>query len=630
MIFINFIMMIFTFSSVQTVNPLEDFSTKFDFVHNAEEYVRLNLVDRLLYLNSMDITLSERRWLFSWKNKRDMILTRVLLSYDQNLKSYKWFLNWRHRLQYFQELQTKYLQTIVDKYYVYDESNKKSIWPKIKFNPDDLKTTMIIENFEHSRDSIERDLFDPIVSKDDIIDQVLRFHRPFSDVERAEEASKKLKQPLLETHSSSYLVDDETLEKFSNVKKYYVVSQEKIKKLMTARYVLLKKSLKGKRMSELDYQKRLFNVERIIAQFDAWEMLGINYVTISSLVQNAKKNYYLKLISDDKLYRKYLNFDELFFNGHIFWGFKNRFDDPAKHGLDFDVNAKLIMGKNFYPLLEISNVINEFEIRSNGFTQYELKDLPKIDSCLERFKTFTFWFSKRELNKKQWFQVNLKSTEDLFVIKPYPLNWDLDYKFIQVFQKLEEAKNPSARKVDTNYEFSQNFPYHVYRDSFAVKNLKAETIKWSIIWTNRIEHYVNSLQRASLSPLLSSSSNLVLQKQTLLSQHQLLKIFDVTDSDSNKNNNKRQYKDSVVDKLKTVAKDSLNPDSNFLMHENHQYSKKDVIRSTSFLSGTGVVQNQLNFGSGGDSDDTTLLLSSRKRSSSHDNDGINLKLHKHF
>lgn len=591
MLVLKFIITIIAFSFVQMSNAVEDFIPTSEFIDAAEEYVRLNLVEELNDAQKMFESPSGLKWLHSWQIKRNSILIKAFVFPNPTTGFHEWFHNWRERLQRFQELQNEYLQTIVNEYFLFDKSNKKSIWPRVTFDPEQFHTFLHSDESKRLKYLPKSVDVNPIALEEDIL-HVLRFHQPISETEQTE---KPTDQSLNRKTPKEPWVDKDALNKNTNVKKYHVINKEKIKKLVIARYILLRESLRGKRMSDLDYQKKLFQIERISAQLDLLKFRKINHkLTVVRRHYMSRIEYYLKLISDDFLYRKYLNFDDTFFQGNIFYGFNNRYDDPVKHGLDFDVTAKRIIGQPFSALHEISNQINEFGVLSKGFIKYNLEDLPMIDLTLERFKMMTFWYPRHRIIPKQWFVVSTsESRGDFFVIKPFN-GKSLDEMFENVFKLLNEAKNQPVGKSKTfsMFESSENFHRELFFDSkiLNIKNIFHPGSS-SNVWTRRVVHYMDSLDKANLLPYLTSKS--ITKQKTFLKKQQpsYKKISNI----------KEQQKDMTTNKLATQAKDFFDTNSNPLMQQTVQESIQDYnIKSNIGLNGN---QNSPKSNIGGDVDD---------------------------
>lgn len=269
----------------------------------AEEYVRLHLVHELSKADDMMETSNGILWLRAWAKKRCLILDKVVHS-----QFYRFRNDWQIRLQYFQKYEDEYLKNIIFNYY--DKHRESSPWPKISF---DYSSSQTIWHPEQTKkpDENERHIANPYVTDDDV-DQVLRFHRPLNE-EETKIISKKARS------------NDKTDRQL-----YYFINPKKIDKLKSIYYELLKKSFNGKRASYLDYQAALFHAERITAQLN---LLTLN--KFSKHLHTPDDHLYKKMLPQEKVlkydafYKKYLNFDNIFFEGNMFFGRKNRYDEPA-------------------------------------------------------------------------------------------------------------------------------------------------------------------------------------------------------------------------------------------------------------------------------------------------------------
>lgn len=588
--------------------PLWDLGPELDkkLEEAAEQYVLLHLTEELSTTRELTKTVMGRNWLRDWDEKRTSILKFVLFSYP-DLK-FKWNNNWFEWLQNFYKLQLKYFEEIA-KYY--DKRRGSSPWPKITF--DVVNKKAVLHPIQHHQliTTNERHLVDPIAS-DGYIDYVLRFHRPFTD----EEA--KLSQEL-----SSYFKHIFRKDKNRARKKYYIINREKIKKLQRARYKLIQDSLRGKRFSEVDYQAALFHGERIVTELDIWNKHGIvRTKDKTDDYLNMKIPNYLRLLNVDNVYQRYLNFEDEHFQGNKFSGYVNRYDDPAKHNLYFEETAESLISYNrFAPMRELANDIRTFDVLSDGFTKVLDKDLPRINSYLERFKILTFWYTDDRIRPNKWFLAPTTSNNDknqLYVIKPK--NYMPSDSPAEMFEKVKNViKKAMNRPI---YDSYANFLIetdkslmHKLRNEWTLLS-KASSHKTcdrcQSVMINRAVHssnllthmismsidsVISSLQGQTLNPIYSRQNNRDnVDSRNLFS----ISYFDLPNAESGTNQfgiNKAHKDNSVtddgsddnVDKLFDTVQDLFDPNHNII--QDHQ----DILP---YVSGDGNSHvDRSNFGS---------------------------------
>lgn len=502
---VTFVIIISIVAKAQVLEELEYQELISLLKEAAEEYVRLHLVEELSKADELVNTFKGRQWLRAWINRRNFIFSKIVFE-----NKHKWLANWEERLRIFQELQNNYFQsTIVVNY---DKRRSTSPWPKITF---DVFKPMTIVHPEQRRQPRpdERDFSDPFATDEDI-DNVFRLHRPFTNDEiktnAAERRAKKNPEPFL--------------------KEYHFLNMEQIQKLQTIYYELIRQSLKGKRMSDLDYRAALLHADRIVDNFFLLLKHNIHYKS------DTKDNFlYKRLSSDmkilerDDVYRKYLNYDVSFYTGNVLYGPINRHDDPKKFNLNFEENAIVLLGKRYQFIHHLARDINQFEIKSRGFTKIDPNDLMFVNSFLQRFKIYTFDFTESNFKMNQWsFDKKLNTNYDLSLIKPKNYRFrDWNEMFEKVSKIFIDAVN--SRKYDTFDDFilfkSELFKNELQRDVYELSGKKILSFVFvhhrvnNVISYLNCQNYVNLLTKITNYPINNDQFKLKLQ-----SPQQLFKV----------------------------------------------------------------------------------------------------------
>lgn len=584
-----------TFS--ENIKPKVNLNFTTEFFSLSEEFVLLHLVKKLSTADELFKTVNGRLWLQQWENKRNSILKKVMLLYDDEKKSFKLYSNWSQRLHYFQQTQKIYFKIIAKDF---DVRREPYPWPEITFDSDVFQVFLDKNQLETIPVAKRQDA-DPIATSNDI-EYVLRMHKPFSEDEKIVteiEDSLRVAEELAEKPYYSYKYPEDVnvhrgykeIRKYrALIKKYYIIDQEIIRNLQRVQYKLLFESFKGKHLSELYYQSALFHAERIITQLDLWKKIGGS--DNESNDDNFNKIFppHFQVLSDDKAYRKFLNFDDIFFKGNLLFGYKNRYDDPALHGYGFEYTAEVIVGKRFKPMLDLYNEIKNYTFLSNNFTNYNLMDVPSITLYLERFKQLTFWFSQRHFDEHQWISVKI-SNHKLYMVRPKNFkSCNIDEMFQEVKNNIERAKNQTI--IDTTnltFDSSKGFNGQSFYHSMSLKSSHSYVTMWPTILAIKMINLLNS-QEAEPS---TSLTDYLLQTNDKHSKN--------TDSNTNKkNSNDDKLKNSVTE-IKTDslshAVELFNHDNNYLMtHNDNSYYQED------FTNSKIVTDNfqHVPFGSGGD------------------------------
>lgn len=541
-IFLVFYIVIVT-STVSQPYSKPEFETE-DFKENAEEYVRMHLVEELSRLHEIIETPDGKNWLKAWSDRRHAIVKTVTLN---NMNQF--FKNWPERLKRFQELQNEYFEKVVVWYY--DKRKSSWPWPKLTFDP--LQSKIVVhDNQKHSvTTKLDRPLIDPITN-DLYIDYVLRFHRPFTAEELA---------------SHALLSDDVKIDSHYE-RKYNFVNKELISKLQRARYELLRKSLRGKHISYLDYRAALFQADRVTAYFDVLVKYNINEKT-SSLPNPFWSNkglQTLKILNDDYVYRKYLNFEDEFFTGNGFAGLKNRYDDPKNFGLDFEENSNVILGERFNLLRNLAHDMHDFGVSTSDFSIMKLEDLTTIELLLDRFKMLTFWYYERAYKDKQWINKKLNA-HDITVFAIVPKNFEYmdhnDQKFDAVRKIMTEAKNRPILSFTLKPLFDSNDRFRLKMEEYIRFFKKGRGRSLQIHWTNlrvsQLINLVNSLNYGNLLAQLVPMSNQKLRTHTNLHNQQPHNLLSKPESKDiiHKNDEKTISLMDQVDEKKISEKSNI-------------------------------------------------------------------------
>lgn len=475
-----------------------------EFKRNAQEYVRLFLIEELTFANQLVETPKHRNKLRLWEKKVASILKNVLVSIENDGRKIIWYTNWRERLQYFEKLGYDYFRGIVNDY-----GESPISWPKFTFDP---VKSIVIEHPSRRRSdddadrSRDKDYSEPIAT-DEEIDRILRLHVPYTDHER---------QSLLKNEAT--LSSDEFYKEAMNIffhkrheiehyrtllDKHQIINLEMIYALQRMSFTLLRESLKGKHRSDLLYQEKLLRGKRVMAQVDLWKRYDILENTdINNLYYDHYFPDHLRVLKNDNSYRKYLNFHDEFFKGNFIYGYKDRLDNPNVHGLGFDINAKTIIGKRHRMLHDLYNDMFEFKILTDNFKHYSSRDLPLIDSYMERFKTWTFWFPQCKFDARQWISTKIiKSDNEQHVVIPK------NVKFIEKPSKIfvyvtrllkRETKIPENNfLIDSMHKISKAFKVQTMTDAiFFYKIVPVWGVNFETVIVRRAESFFENLKRA--------------------------------------------------------------------------------------------------------------------------------------
>lgn len=259
-----------------------------DLIKLSKEYVHLTLVNDLSTAREKALTYEGRLWLLAWKSSRDKIVKHLTYYKDIWKNKNKLRPDWQVNLKKFEETKENYYRSLIS---ITDRMSLESIpWPEITFNPDTSKT------FVHPRKTFPVEnshLYDPIVTEEQI-DEILRFHRPYTSEEKNQaQTAKDGIPPEIDEYSHTVR---EIIYYRPYVQKYYVSDNNRIEKLINIRYQLLRKSFTGKCLTDLHYEKALIRAKRINTEINLWYRLGIQDVSDDVKFFDRYQNYYLMIV----------------------------------------------------------------------------------------------------------------------------------------------------------------------------------------------------------------------------------------------------------------------------------------------------------------------------------------------
>lgn len=474
-----------------------------EFVDLCKEYLRLTLVDDLWLANEKTFNLEGRRWLLKWTETRDDIEKKLFYLINEKTKKIKLHPDWKERMIKFEEIKGIYYRSLL-RYPIKYETRP---WPRITFDPVTGKTMV------YQLNDPEVYLWDDPIATQDQIDKILSLHRPFTDDEKKEAKLKledretTLKKEYAFTQDLNPLLytAEEMTELRRSLKKYPIFREDRIEKLLKARYELLKKSLNGKRLSDLHYERQVLQVNRVLTGLKIWDREFVDYDT-SDLTLHKNMPFHLRVINSDIAYRNYLNANEDFFSGNVLYGNKDRYDDPKIQDLvkdlGFEVTSQRILGSSYEPMLKLANDLYDFELQTENFKNLEIKDLPAIDSLYERFELWTFWNDRWRFADYQWFSIKISTTREtvlLHAVIPYtiksldPTNWMFEVD--KTLKKTNEDLTNRKLTLRTN-------DYHVNQ---LLKDLKRRSdyyyryeLNKEVKYSRKIVRYADSLRKANL------------------------------------------------------------------------------------------------------------------------------------
>lgn len=432
----------------------EPFTPNDEFMHYVKEFVNLHLSEDFARAEELIKTRQGQKKLRYWESKRNLIMKKIMVYKNSNTGKYSWYKNWFERVEIFQALQVEF-----------------------------FKNNLVVKD-------------DPLATNEQV-ESLLRYHRPFTSNEQME-FKKYETQRLVEKFSKEFtslkvdsMVDSNDIHETDlgvvwydpSLKKYHVIKPDIVQSLLQERYELLHKSFEGKHRSYLLYQEKLYRAERILANLERIKNNGDEKV---------------KLLHDDLAYRKYLNLHEDFAKGNVFYGYKNRYDDPARKDYGFEITAEKILGQRYQPMRNLFNNMLDFKTKIINFKSCELKDLPLIDSYIEHFRMLTYVFSEGLFDSHQWFSIKTKKfSEKIYMVKQKNVrsnNPNDMFKVVDDFFK--EAKMTSSSLVVDRSLNDKNrvFKRQIRQDALSMSWIsRAEKLRRTTFFLDRVMNYVNSL-----------------------------------------------------------------------------------------------------------------------------------------
>lgn len=521
--------LIYILSNIQysfTINPV--ITSYID--ESVREYVNLHLLEELLNADKLIETSEGQKWLFNWEERKNFCLRKVFLIESEKKNRFIWHNRWREYLSKFQELQTSYFQAILKNRI---ETGAPSYWPRVTL---ETKSSLIALHSDETLLNSETKnyrLIDRIATEKDI-EQLLRFHRPLSDVKRKEiedieEAYVKAElsdasQPL--SHDIDPIVHGANERKIlrPHIKQYDVINKNLIQKFIHLRYNLLRESFRGKPISYLLQHEKIFQAERVTAQLDVLRLIQKNRG--NDINHGINVPFDLRLLENDEAYRRFLNHEAPFQKGNIFYGHKNRIDDPAIHGYDFEMTAMNLLGKRYDTMYLLYEDMKSFKILSNNFKKYSLKDLPTIEYYLERFKSCTLWFNQKRFNGHQWVSsIDPEKKYRFFMLYSVPY---LQFQQDKILNKpkLMIKSTPNLNMFsDSLFTITKRKINQMISDVSMIKKfLNIQNNKDKIFFINKMINFINSYDKANLLPYLSTK----IPFQQLLESLNLQQRPDVT------------------------------------------------------------------------------------------------------
>lgn len=608
LLFIIIVVKIFSSSFAQPSKQNELKNENLILNQAAEQYVLLHLVHDLSNPIEMAKSSEGRRWLRNWNIQLNTIMFNIVTYHGK--RGLQWYSNWFERLKSFHVLQANYLKTIIDQYYVYDEKNKKSIWPRITYDLDfhvaRIDQAVTKEEFLKQSDDYKANA----KATEAEVDNVLRFHRPLTQDEMA--AIKRSEKERRKAEGIISYEDDSnifTFAKFLKSKKYYIIDKKKILNMQKISYELMRKNLIGKSTAELDYQMAIFRVQRITAEIDLWKKYSVYDLNDDKFDQRVPRHMHL-LSDDDNPYRKYMNFDDSYFTGNLLYGPNDRYDDPIHYGHDFEYNSEIVIGNRYKPMSSFADELRQFYLLSDRFTQCKLEDLLLMNIYLERFKTWTFWYEASAKIDNQWFIVD-KSKKDLYAMKPNN-HYHKDHNTMveDVINTMKKTKTNyikdfNARAVDS---VMKNFMTHQQKEINSLFQLNHINFRKSnLVGTKNLYFFYSlnfaNLFQSSITPRHSSNDLSPTVKRPKL-------IMEKNDESKTKKNNyvaieqNELNNDKALSLIEAQFEDFLNPNSNTLLKQ--IINDKNIDQISINADSNVIIQNKHSFSDGGDRTDIDL------------------------
>lgn len=435
------------------------------------------------------------------------------------------------------------------------------------------------------------------------VDYVLRYHRPFTVDEKnnlANEEKIKIKQQMSNSlDAESY---DEDIDhnhhnakerEFyrSRIEKYHLIDSNFIKTLLEMRYQLLKKKLKESIRPEvmIEMKKRFFE-DRLYAQVDYWKRND-------KIMSMDSSHDPFALLKNDHEYRKYMNFHEDYFKGNLIYGYKNRYDRPADHGLSFEVTAENVIGRRYNALRNLYDEMRNFVINGHR-TGYQIEDLPMIDYLLGSFKILTFEFPQSRFKAKQWSRVSKGDFGPFMIIPRHFESKNSDEIQRRIDDDIHAAKTKVTRDMTIDFKFNKKN----FQKSLFYQNDRSYVVGFGIASGINFMNEESKEMRFKLA-LEAIEKLLPTFKETYMEFNEQLSEFGKTieknndntaknfpNTAENKNNEKQAEK---MNEMINDIKDTFDPKSNNLVINK-------VIPDSNKIDYSNDVNYKRKYGSGGD------------------------------
>lgn len=502
-------------------------------------------------------------------------------------------LNWK------KEALQENLKCMFNLLYYMDEENVKRSYPDANERYERYQNLLNNQDDDIIRYSNDR------LATEAEIERVLHIYRPFTERER-----KHLEQEDDLKRKFDFIDNDfhnEAESKFyrSLVKKYYVIDPNLIYKLLEKRYQLLREILKGRKLSELNDFIKQTNDRRITAQFKLWKK------NQKSTIKNEMGNF--ALIINDLEYRKFQNLHDDYCPGNIIYGYKNRYDDPTVHAINFDVTASRLLGKRFVLMHELSNELRKFDFKQ----KIDRQNFHVINFLMEYFNLLTNGYPRGRFRADQWSpKLTPNQNEGPFML--IPRHYETK-SYEEIRKKIDDDLRIEKATVD--------------RDLLIKSRINVKKFQKSLLTDRRYLHRLgeistiqgmsHKLELHRLIKLIKGRTKLLeTLKETSLDFFEIQPKFgineenrhDFSDEKFSKNNDRPSAKDDkklLLDQTIIDLKNSFDLNKNSLILEN---VGKNVV-AANHAESSGNFANQ-RFGAGADND---VYVSSKNSRSTFDN-----------
>lgn len=552
--------MVIIVAFVQSIGPVENRNER---VETVREFMRL------LSDDMFPIDLKDKQRQKSWKDEKITIIRMILFNDDAKNLPYM-EPGWKERLRNIKNLQKQYGYNV-----------EENLWSR----------QSSISSVANNRFATEAD-----------IDHVLRFHRPLTIEEttaiKVEEESfgRSSTTTDIEYIDTDYHNAREREYYRPLLKKYYVIDPELIHKLVEIRYDLMKKSLMGKRMSDLRKLEDQFYEERLLALVDSWYR--------NKKLKDSRGIDNFLLVNSDREYRKSLNCLGHFFKGNVIYGYKNRYDDPTVNGLGFEKTASRIMGQNYKQFKELHDLIINLDIKSKDYSQFRHEHFQSIIYCLDHFKTWTFWFPQKRFKANLWSPSVSASRRESFAIKPKNFeSKKLEDMRTAIDRDLNKVKEAATRDpmIDTEFLNSEHFKEKLWTIYINLKNIKNKmpvAVNPENIIYKMLKHHMDLKQIKDSKSILSSLDSIRLGLFTNLPENSR-KPYEFQEYNGLGKSKLEDNMNAEMDRIANKVKDLFDGTSNTFGSDGKNSKPNDG--STDLLAGpSGIDHNKFYFGNGGD------------------------------